>query len=201
MNCQEFWDTLPEPGASEGAAHLAECAECAARMDGQKHLASAMASLGTEWRREEAPGHLETAALAAFRSQTAFTRARAVRRAWTPLLAWAAAAAFLIALSLMLVKPQAQPAAHRPSRSGGLQQAVLHTAPLDDETSADGFIPLPNAQRVDSPDTMNVVRVELPRSAMLALGLPVAPDRVTELVEADVMLGPDGLARAVRFVE
>jgi hypothetical protein len=36
---------------------------------------------------------------------------------------------------------------------------------------------------------------------MIALGLEVSPERASEMVEADVMLGPDGLARAVRFVD
>ncbi|HEV2448545.1 MAG TPA: hypothetical protein VGS58_21580 [Candidatus Sulfopaludibacter sp.] len=49
-------------------------------------------------------------------------------------------------------------------------------------------------------DDLNVVRVEVPRSAMPAAGLPVSADRASELVEADVMPGSDGIARAVRFV-
>jgi hypothetical protein len=36
---------------------------------------------------------------------------------------------------------------------------------------------------------------------MIALGYPVAADRGAELVEADVVLGSDGLARAVRFLD
>jgi hypothetical protein len=65
----------------------------------------------------------------------------------------------------------------------------------------EGFIPLPNAQRLEPGDDFNVVRMELPRSAMTAVGYDVAAERAAELVEADVALGPDGLARAVRFVE
>jgi hypothetical protein len=36
---------------------------------------------------------------------------------------------------------------------------------------------------------------------MLSVGLAVSADRVSELVEADVVLGADGLARAIRFVD
>jgi len=36
---------------------------------------------------------------------------------------------------------------------------------------------------------------------MIALGLDVSADRASELVEADVMLGSNGVARAVRFLE
>ena len=70
----------------------------------------------------------------------------------------------------------------------------------DDDSNSGEFIPLPNAEQVGENDDVNVVRMEVPRSAMLAVGLPVSLGRESELVEADVMLGSDGLARAVRFV-
>ncbi len=45
-----------------------------------------------------------------------------------------------------------------------------------------------------------LVRVELPRSALASLGLPLNPARGGETIKADVLLGDDGLARAIRFV-
>jgi hypothetical protein len=60
---------------------------------------------------------------------------------------------------------------------------------------------LPNAARIEPNEDLNVVRVEVPRSAMIALGYAVSEDRASESVEAEVVLGPDGLARAVRFLE
>lgn len=46
-----------------------------------------------------------------------------------------------------------------------------------------------------------MVRVELPRSAMASFGLPVNMDRSDQRVKADVLVGADGLARAIRFVQ
>lgn len=46
-----------------------------------------------------------------------------------------------------------------------------------------------------------IVRVELPRSAMASFGLPVNMDRANQRVKADVLLGVDGLAHAIRFVQ
>ena len=46
-----------------------------------------------------------------------------------------------------------------------------------------------------------VVRVRVPRTAMLQFGLPINENRASELVKADVVLGEDGLARAIRFVQ
>ncbi len=45
-----------------------------------------------------------------------------------------------------------------------------------------------------------VIRVELPRSALELAGLPVDEDRRNERVDADLVVGADGLARAIRFV-
>ena len=45
-----------------------------------------------------------------------------------------------------------------------------------------------------------VIRVQMPRSAFITLGLPVNFERADELVKADLLIGEDGLARAIRFV-
>lgn len=45
-----------------------------------------------------------------------------------------------------------------------------------------------------------LVRVELPRSALASLGLPLGPVGAGERIKADVLLGDDGLARAIRLV-
>jgi hypothetical protein len=50
-------------------------------------------------------------------------------------------------------------------------------------------------------DGGQLVRVELPRSALMRFGLPVNMDRANERVKADVLVGSDGIARAIRFVE
>jgi hypothetical protein len=45
-----------------------------------------------------------------------------------------------------------------------------------------------------------IVRVELPRAAIAHFGLPVNMERSNEKIKADVLLGVDGLAHAIRFV-
>lgn len=46
-----------------------------------------------------------------------------------------------------------------------------------------------------------VVRVELSPSALAAMGLPVNIEQTDSRIKADVVLGDDGVARAVRFVK
>jgi hypothetical protein len=45
-----------------------------------------------------------------------------------------------------------------------------------------------------------LLRVELPASAMQMVGLPVREDRLADSVQADVLVGEEGLPRAIRFV-
>ena len=78
--------------------------------------------------------------------------------------------------------------------------ADLSPNPMD-AAREEGFLPLPGAANLESADALDLVRMELPRSAMMQVGIEVSPERADETVQADVMVGSDGLARAVRFVE
>jgi len=62
------------------------------------------------------------------------------------------------------------------------------------------FFSLREGEDLTTLDSLQVVRVELPGSALGEVGLPVDPETMNEPVKADVVLGQDGLARAIRFV-
>ena len=62
------------------------------------------------------------------------------------------------------------------------------------------FMPLTYGAELSPNEGGQLVRVELPRSALASLGLPMNVERTDERVKADVLLGHDGLARAIRFV-
>ncbi len=66
---------------------------------------------------------------------------------------------------------------------------------------ATDFMPLGYLNPATLQDGGQIVRVELPRSALVSFGLPVNMDRYHEKVKADVLLGVDGLAHAIRFVQ
>ena len=66
---------------------------------------------------------------------------------------------------------------------------------------ATGFMPLGYFTQLNLEEGGQLVRVEVSRSAMMSLGLPVNMERYGERVKADVLLGSDGLARAIRFVQ
>lgn len=65
-----------------------------------------------------------------------------------------------------------------------------------EETKTD-FITLSYAAATDSGQ---IVRVKVPSSIMVSLGLQTNLEKESELVNAEVVIGDDGLARAIRFI-
>lgn len=90
-------------------------------------------------------------------------------------------------------------ASHKPKRKASSPVADDDGAQEYDEI-ATGFIPLMNGGQLSSDDAGHVVRVELPRTALASFGLPVNADQMGGRVKADVLMGADGIARAIRFV-
>jgi len=66
---------------------------------------------------------------------------------------------------------------------------------------ATDFIPLSYMNPATLQEGGQIIRVQLPRSALANFGLPVNMDRYNEKVKADVLYGVDGTARAIRFVQ
>jgi len=94
----------------------------------------------------------------------------------------------------VIQKPQVISHRHLPIRQASTPQL---SQPKEIATD---FIPLTYGDAELGSDAQ-MVRVELPRSAMARFGLPVNMDRADQRVKADVLLGADGLARAIRFVQ
>jgi hypothetical protein len=69
-----------------------------------------------------------------------------------------------------------------------------------DDLIATDFIPVTYGGAANLDAGGQIVRVELPRSRLASFGLPVNMDRADEKVKADVLIGVDGLAHAIRFV-
>lgn len=90
----------------------------------------------------------------------------------------------------------ASPAAHPARRT----VAAAGPAKTGEAEVATDFLPLPYGDTLTTLEGGHVVRVRLPHSALTTFGLPVNQDHRGELIQADVLLGEDGLARAIRFV-
>lgn len=145
----------------------------------------------------------EIRALLAFRR---LHRRRRFRRVAISLAASVAAAAAALSLTVSHVRTNAIPAptvaVHRapsplPSRS---QPAAprISPAPQALEEVATDFYPL----MVSAPPLERgmLVRVTVLASTMRSFGLQIGDDHLSDPVQADVLVGQDDLARAIRFV-
>jgi len=79
---------------------------------------------------------------------------------------------------------------HAPSRP-----EHIHT-----EVATDFYV-IPYAEPFRAEESVRVVRTRVPRSLLSAFGLPINSDRAFDPIQADVLVGDDNVARAIRFVQ
>lgn len=212
--CREIRDRLIEAARGESltpqlAAHVARCEECARFLRGQVRLSAALANLHPG----PAPARIEAALLAELDQRKA-----PVRRGWyrTAVVGGTIAAALVAAV---IFRPGAEPitaAVAEPVTSPTVVEApadpiklkprrpVPHpSAKAPAETTADNnsapFIELPWTVPLAANEPASVVRMNLAVSALIAAGLSVDADPASAAA-ADVVVGMDGRARAVRLV-
>jgi len=191
MNCQDFETLLVDlarqqpvdAGLRERAlVHIEVCARCAARFASERALTAELRALAASLEAAQAPPGLEAALRAAFRGQ------RAKPAVWWPwwrqAMATAALLVVLVAGAVALLRRAPAP----------------ELAPAASQELATEFIPLVYQNDLLPAENVQIVRVKLPRAALVSFGLPINEDRAGEPVKADVLLGDDGVARAIRFV-
>lgn len=136
---------------------------------------------------QEAPPHVEARLRAEFRHR----KRRRNLTIWAPALGLAAAAAIALLFWSHATKPGA---AQEPA-----VVAMQAVAPASDDDSDAGFYPLPEAESLPPVENAMVVRVRLPVSSLQLMGVPIGEESAGASVQADLLLGQDGLARAVRL--
>ena len=174
MNCREYRNSLMEwargnPPAPEVVSHLEECPPCARFLEGQRALSAAMASLAAE----PAPPAEQFQA----RVMAEFDKVQPARR---PMLRWVLAGALAASVILGAVwsGPSVPPA------------SVAQEDP--------GFLPIPYTVPLSPREPATVWRMDIPVIRLRAVGYRVQVADPAALVEADVLVGQDGRARAIR---
>jgi len=213
MSCEDFEDDVvdlargEELGDAERAetlAHAEECLRCAARLDDERAVTSGLRAFAARTAGAEAPPRIEAALLRALRDPQTVERGGATPASPSRavvLLLLAAAAAILAAI--VVVPPRAgsspepaAPTALAPATVAGGEAAAVGAA----GENAD-FVALSYGEDLGELDSVQVVRVELPRTALAALGWAGSDSAQTGPVKAEVIVGHDGVARAIRFVD
>ncbi len=103
------------------------------------------------------------------------------------------------------VRPKRRVGAHRSDGRRVVSQRTDQASMLAVNNNAreitTDFMPLGYMSSASLQDGGQIVRVEMSRAALASFGLPVNMDRYNEKVKADVVLGIDGVAHAIRFVQ
>ncbi len=153
-----------------------------------------------------APDRVEAAMVAAFRRRDV----RPVGRAWPR---WALAAAVIVVAGVALLlnreparqapAPAAPPVAVDQREAPGAIANAVPTPPprrARPRQAVQEFIPLVPDLTWGPGESAQVMRVSMPRSALQSFGLPVDETRAFETVRADIIVGQDMVARAIRVV-
>lgn len=224
MNCVEFEnivhemaredarEVLGDAGAVMARFHAETCELCAARLTEARSLALALRETAEDSQRLEASEHLEGRLTAAFREhhrgvERSRFRARRLRLRWAEWMAMAAAAAVLVivgawSFSRGHVNHTAKKATSAISAEANANSTTEQSGPVETAAVEDSdFVPVPYGEGLSADEPGLVVRVSLTRSALGSLGYPVDEMNGGDVVQADLLVGEDGLPRAVRLVQ
>jgi hypothetical protein len=138
----------------------------------------------------EAPAALRERLLVEFRRRSRRRR----RMAWLPVASVGAIAAAVVLLVWMPNQLR-----HSPAQAAIEANSALPVAATDQTES--GFYPLPEAEGLPPIESATVVRVQMPLTSLQLMGLAVNDEGAADPVQAEILLGQDGLARGVRLVQ
>jgi hypothetical protein len=155
-------------------------------MNSSDRLSKVLNDLRDEHRRIQPPprilAHVQAAVVPA-------SRPGSPRRLWT--LAFAAGVfLFLILFSWTMLRFREQ---------SSLNGSSAQMEPASQSTT--GLIPLPSSAGLPPPQTTSLLRVRLQESEMRQFGLEFTDASSTRYTQVEFLVGEDGLARAVRFVQ
>jgi hypothetical protein len=201
-------------------AHLEVCQDCGRELEEQSALTAALRGLAGDV--EIPPAEtLESRLLAEFDAVRIARRRRQAMR-WMPVAAALVIAAFLggrmLIRSRAPVQPRATPlrelrpaalavpaphlevsAPRRPATARRAQKSAV-AAPVKEAEASQPFIAIPYTLPLAPGERSEVLRMDLPVSAVIAAGLPLEVADSGAHARADVLVGEDGRARAIRLI-
>jgi hypothetical protein len=208
MNCEEFANLAPEldgpvddPETTAAREHLRSCPACAAFYESSERLSTELRDLGLATSEAGTPSRVEMRLRQEFRTRhkTEKNHGRAVVAGWL----LAAATLLLVATSLSFWhRPSRNLAFHQPTAETPVVPAVASGPELGGtliaENDGDEFALIPGALP-GLQDETSVVRVQMQRGSLSALGLTVNEEHASDVVEVDLLLGADGQPQAYRL--
>lgn len=223
MSCRDIQDQLIETARARELSsdlrkivfhHAAACSACGLRLESERKLTRALGALADS--AGDAPAYLEQELLKQLRVVPMRPR-KAQAWVWAGMAAAAAFAFFVMSSTLPTApKPPAPVAgtsaagAHlRPEVSPQLAKVEVRRRarrpePATADTKPDEFsrfVPLPNEPEIGLEEQAGMVRIQMPREDLRLMGFAVDDRFADELIQADVLVGMDGTARAIRVAD
>jgi hypothetical protein len=216
MNCAEYRGILIDAarGLDDEAAleHARDCAECGRVYRNQRTLTGALTAMAKGEQAEPSAG-LEFALLSHFRP----SRAKTLPRRWAAVMVAGAMAASVMLLVFFRGNdkpPQVGQVARATLRAPVQSASVSEPLPPakrrkvtrrrarvpQQEPDEQVFFLIPYVEPLMPTERAEVVRVDMPVSALAGLGIPITGADPNRRLTADLILGENGLAHAVRVV-
>lgn len=180
---------LPPGQSAEVRLHLEACPECRARFRTVQAVSAALAQYSDTVPEPAEAFNARAALVAALREKELPETMLSRSAGWLRMVPALAALVLVTTAVLMWKQPGRRIVSPQPS-----------TVQKASDRAVNPFIALPYSDENLSPEGAVVIQVEVPRSALLLAGMPVTASQADGLVKAEVVLGADGLARAIRFV-
>jgi len=214
MTCEEFelagldLETMQQDDAVHSAAreHLRSCQRCAALHENWQTLRADLRAVGAETQEAEAPARVEMRLRQEFRTRhkTMKVRRAAMYAGWT----LAAAAVVVAAVSWVNWRHEngkgSAPSAVNSAQGVNINKTVPAGPELGETivaaNDAGEFTLLPGSFPGVLEDA-TVVRVQMQRGALSALGLTVNEERAADLIQVDLLVGDDGQPQALRLAQ
>lgn len=214
MTCEEFelagleLEAIQGDDPAHGAAreHLRSCPRCAALHENWQTLRADLHAVGAETQEAEAPARVEMRLRQEFRTRHKTVKAR--RAAVYAGRTLAAAAAVLAAVSWVNWRHENGRGRTLSAVNSAQNLNITKTTPAGPElgetivasNDAGEFTLLPGSLPGMLGDA-TVVRVQMQRGALGALGLTVNEERAADLIQVDLLVGDDGQPQALRLAE
>lgn len=219
MKCEEFeaiglernglrMNELEAGARAAAAEHVATCANCAALQESWQKARVALQALRETTRDAETPRRIELR----LRNEFAMRHRRGKARSTALILAWslAAAAVLFAGVSWRNWRLEQTPGTDivagnaQANAAANVANPVAPAVGADDEAmlvannEAGDFTLLPGSLPQEADDSA-IVRVGMQRGALGALGLAVNEERGGDWIQVDLLVGQDGLPKAVRL--
>jgi predicted anti-sigma-YlaC factor YlaD len=205
MNCKERTAAIVEYARrraepdTELSAHLAGCSSCGERWETEQQLTSQFRVMRIRASARRVPDARRESLLREF--------ARRNRRQPMPVWAWALSAAAVLLFAALLghntrsrVHVNSVPAIR--TRGVRTTPTILYEASTDAAAISDDddFIALPYAPPLAAGELVRVVHADLDPDVLASMGIDMDPSWSSDL-SADVVVGEDGLPRALRIAD